>query len=44
MDTHFDRPQAIAFDLDGTLVVSAPDIAHALNVALHESGLRGFSL
>ena len=44
MDTHFDRPQAIAFDLDGTLVDSAPDIPHALNVALHESGLRGFAL
>ena len=35
---------AIAFDLDGTLVDSAPDIGHALNGALHESGLQGFAL
>ena len=35
---------AIAFDLDGTLVDSAPDIGHALNSALHESGLQGFAL
>ena len=28
---------AIAFDLDGTLVDSAPDIAHALNTALAEA-------
>jgi len=35
---------ALAFDLDGTLVDSAPDIGHALNQALHESGLRGFAL
>ena len=31
--------RAVAFDLDGTLVDSAPDIAHALNAALHEAGL-----
>jgi phosphoglycolate phosphatase len=36
--------RAIAFDLDGTLVDSAPDISHALNSALHESGLQGFEL
>lgn len=36
--------EAIAFDLDGTLVDSAPDIQHALNVALVESGLRHFDL
>lgn len=35
---------AIAFDLDGTLVDSAPDIAHALNTALREAGLRSFDL
>ncbi len=35
---------ALAFDLDGTLVDSAPDIGHALNRALHESGLQGFAL
>lgn len=31
--------KAVAFDLDGTLVDSAPDIAHALNTALQEAGL-----
>jgi phosphoglycolate phosphatase len=35
---------AIAFDLDGTLVDSAPDIGHALNTALAEAGLRRFDL
>jgi phosphoglycolate phosphatase len=35
---------AIAFDLDGTLVDSAPDIRHALNAALDEAGLEGFDL
>jgi phosphoglycolate phosphatase len=35
---------AIAFDLDGTLVDSAPDIRHALNAALDEAGLAGFGL
>ncbi|HEY2928295.1 HAD-IA family hydrolase [Piscinibacter sp.] len=35
---------AIAFDLDGTLVDSAPDISHALNTALREAGLRSFDL
>ncbi len=34
---------AIAFDLDGTLVDSAPDIAHALNTALHAHGLQSFA-
>jgi phosphoglycolate phosphatase len=32
--------QAVAFDLDGTLVDSAPDIAVALNTALSSEGLR----
>lgn len=36
--------EAIAFDLDGTLVDSAPDIRHALNSALHKAGLRSFDL
>jgi len=35
---------AIAFDLDGTLVDSAPDIREALNTALEEAGLAGFEL
>jgi phosphoglycolate phosphatase len=35
---------AIAFDLDGTLVDSAPDISNALNTALREAGLRSFDL
>jgi phosphoglycolate phosphatase len=36
--------RALAFDLDGTLVDSAPDIGHALNEALRESGFAGFDL
>lgn len=36
--------RAIAFDLDGTLVDSAPDIGHALNQGLRESGFGGFDL
>jgi phosphoglycolate phosphatase len=35
---------AVAFDLDGTLVDSAPDIAHALNTALAEAGMPRFDL
>ena len=35
---------AIAFDLDGTLVDSAPDIRHALNAALEEADLEHFDL
>ena len=31
----------IAFDLDGTLVDTAPDLIGALNVVLHECGLAG---
>jgi phosphoglycolate phosphatase len=33
------RPRAIGLDLDGTLVDSAPDIAHAANLTLAELGL-----
>jgi len=36
--------RALAFDLDGTLVDSAPDIGHALNEALYESGFGRFDL
>ena len=35
---------AVVFDLDGTLIDSAADIAHALNEALAWGGLRGFDL
>jgi phosphoglycolate phosphatase len=39
------RPvRAVAFDLDGTLVDSAPDIQHALNAALKKAGLERFDL
>jgi phosphoglycolate phosphatase len=38
------RFDAIAFDLDGTLVDSAGGIAYALNAALAEVGLPGFGL
>ncbi|MFC0153340.1 phosphoglycolate phosphatase [Xanthomonas dyei] len=33
----------VIFDLDGTLVDSAPNIAEALNATLHELGLQQFS-
>ena len=36
--------RAVAFDLDGTLVDSAPDIQHALNAALKKAGLERFDL
>ncbi len=36
--------RAVAFDLDGTLVDSAPDIGHALNSALRQEGLAVFDL
>jgi phosphoglycolate phosphatase len=38
------RIRAVAFDLDGTLVDSAPDIGHALNSALRRAGLGSFDL
>lgn len=37
-------PHAILFDLDGTLVHSAPDIADALNILLAEEGVDGFEV
>ena len=39
-----DWPKAIVFDLDGTLIDSAPDIAHALNLATNKRGIQPFSL
>lgn len=38
------RVRGVAFDLDGTLVDSAPDIQHALNTALTQAGLPQFDL
>lgn len=38
------RFEAVVFDLDGTLVDSAPDMADALNATLQEVGLAPFSL
>jgi phosphoglycolate phosphatase len=35
---------AVAFDLDGTLIDSAPDISLALNAALAQEGLQRFDL
>lgn len=39
-----DWPDAIVFDLDGTLIDSAPDIANALNKALAQRDLAPFSV
>jgi phosphoglycolate phosphatase len=39
-----DWPQAVVFDLDGTLIDSAPDIAYALNAATATRGLAPFAL
>ena len=39
-----DWPKAVIFDLDGTLVDSAPDIAAALNVLLRREGIAPFDL
>ena len=38
------RPEAIVWDLDGTLVDSAPDLATALNTLLDKRGFAGHSL
>jgi len=37
-------PKAVVFDLDGTLVDSAPDIAHCLNFAVSSIGVPAFDL
>ena len=42
--TALETIEAIAFDLDGTLVDSAPDIAAALDAALVHEGLQRFDL
>jgi phosphoglycolate phosphatase len=39
-----DWPKAVVFDLDGTLIDSAPDIAHALNRATKRRGIEPFPL
>jgi phosphoglycolate phosphatase len=39
-----DWPRAVIFDLDGTLVDSAPDIAASLNIVLVQRGLAPFPL
>jgi phosphoglycolate phosphatase len=40
----FQRRSAVVFDLDGTLVDSAPDIAAAMNAVLAEAGRRTLSV
>ena len=39
-----DWPKAVVFDLDGTLIDSAPDIAHALNCAAERRSIEPFPL
>ncbi len=39
-----DWPHVVVFDLDGTLIDSAPDIAYALNAATGRRGLAPFTL
>jgi phosphoglycolate phosphatase len=44
VDTSFRLPKAILFDLDGTLIDSAPDIASAVNELLDGRGLPPLTL
>ncbi len=44
MTTSFHRTTAVVFDLDGTLIDSAPDVVAALNRLLAEDGRRMVSL
>jgi len=44
MTLDFRNVEAVAFDLDGTLIDSAPDIQHALNAAMKKAGLERFDL
>ncbi|MCG8444066.1 MAG: HAD hydrolase-like protein, partial [Caulobacterales bacterium] len=37
-------PAAVVFDLDGTLIDSAPDIAACLNAVLAREGLAAYDL
>jgi phosphoglycolate phosphatase len=38
----FDRTEAVLFDLDGTLIDSAPDLAAALNATMEKMGRRTY--
>ncbi len=42
--SQFSRPNAIIFDLDGTLINSAPDIAAALNMTLVDMGYQALDV
>ncbi len=42
--TQRDWPRAVIMDLDGTLIDSASDIAHALNNSLSDQGIEPFAL
>jgi phosphoglycolate phosphatase len=44
MPGHTEWPDAVVFDLDGTLIDSAGDIASALNAALAKRGLAPFTV
>lgn len=44
MTPELTRIEAVVFDLDGTLIDSAGDIAHAINAALATVGLQPFDL
>ena len=44
IETRHGWPKAIVFDLDGTLIDSAPDIKNALNLTFKEEGLKPHNL